>query len=333
MKIQLVHKFEEIISLDNLLLAWQEFIKGKKSKPDVQEFSLNLFDNILELYNSLANKSYRHGGYKSFYINDPKRRHIHKACVRDRLLHHAVYRALYPFFELTFIADSYSCRLDKGTHKALNRFQEFAAIESKNNTRTCRVLKIDIRKFFASIDHEILLRILGGYIQDKEVIWLLEQIIRSYSSKPDKNVGLPLGNLTSQLFANIYLNQLDQRVKHNLKIKHYLRYADDMVFLSAERGALFEILPRIGLFLQSNLKLSLHPDKIFIRTIAQGVDFLGWNIFPNHRTLRKNTQKRMFNRIKISPNDQTLQSYLGLLCHGNTHKIKNKVLNEYWLYR
>src|SRR4030042_5353694 len=291
MKIQLSHKFEEIISLDNLLLAWQEFIKGKKSKPDVQEFSLKLFDNILALHISLANKSYRHGGYKSFYINDPKRRHIHKASVADRLLHHAVYRILYPFFERTFIADSYSCRLNKGTHKALNRFRNFAFIESKNITRTCWVLKIDIRKFFASIDHEILSQILGEYIKAKEVVWLLEQIIESFNSSPNKRVGLPLGNLTSQLFANIYLNPFDRWVKHNLKVKHYLRYADDMVFLSADKHFLIYILPKIKEFFKNNLKLNLHPDKIIIKTIASGIDFLGWLHFPDHRILRKSTRR------------------------------------------
>ena len=312
-------------------MAWQEFIKGKKYKPDVQEVSLKLFDNILELHNNLADKSYRHGGYKSFYINDPKRRHIHKACVRDRLLHHAVYRILYPFFERTFISDSYSCRLNKGTHKALDRFREFAFIESKNHTRTGWVLKIDIRKFFASIDHNILLRILGEDIQDKEVILLLEQIIRSFSSVPDRDIGLPLGNLTSQLFANIYLNPFDHWVKHNLKVKNYLRYADDMVFLSADKQFLIYILPKIENFLQDKLKLNLHPDKIIIKTLASGLNFLGWLHFPDHRILRKSTRRRMFSRIKISPNNQTLQSYLGLLAHGNTLKLKNRLLNNYWL--
>jgi retron-type reverse transcriptase len=333
MKIQLAHKFEEIISLDNLLLAWQEFIKGKKTKPDVQAFSLNLFDNILALQYSLGNKNYRHGGYKSFYINDPKRRHIHKASVCDRLLHHAVYRLLYPFFERTFITDSYSCRLNKGTHKALNRFREFAFAESKNYTRTCWALKIDIRKFFASIDHEIFLRILSEYVKDNEVIWLLEQIIRSYSSMPVKGVGLPLGNLTSQLFANIYLNPFDQWVNHNLKVKHYLRYADDMVFLSTDKECSYKILSKIDLFLQSNLRLNLHPNKIIIKTVASGVDFLGWLHFSDHRILRKSTKRRMCSRIKKDPNQQMWQSYLGLLCHGNTYKIQKKLLNEYWLYK
>ena len=127
MKIKLVRTYNDIISLENLCQGWQEFIIDKTSKPDVQLFGRNLMDHIVELHEALVNKTYRHGGYESFYINDPKRRHIHKASVRDRLLHHAVYRILYPFFDKTFIADSYSCRVDKGVHKAINRFRQLAA--------------------------------------------------------------------------------------------------------------------------------------------------------------------------------------------------------------
>ena len=124
MKIQLTHKFEDIISVDNLLSAWQEFIKGKRKKKDVQEFQLNLMDNIFSLHSDLVSFTYRHGGYTAFNISDPKPRNIHKASVRDRLLHRALYRVIYPFFDKTFIADSFSCRLNKGTHKALNRFSK-----------------------------------------------------------------------------------------------------------------------------------------------------------------------------------------------------------------
>lgn len=226
MKIQLTHTFEEIISLENLLSAWREFLRGKRNKPDVLEFSHNLIDNILSLHNDLQNRTYQHGGYQSFFINDPKRRHIHKASVRDRLVHHAIYRVLYLFFDRTFIGDSFSCRLDKGTHKALNRFRVMAYKVGKNNTRVCWILKCDIKKFFASIDHKILLDILKEYIFDKDTIWLLKKVISSFatpsphptsSHKGRGDVGLPLGNLTSQLFANVYLIVLDQWVKHFLK--------------------------------------------------------------------------------------------------------------------
>jgi len=164
MKIQLAHSFEDIVSLDNLLEAWKEFLKGKKKKKDIQGFSFRLMDNIISLHQDLVHHTYKHGGYQAFNISDPKPRNIHKASVRDRLLHHAVYRILYPFFDKTFISDSFSCRNGKGTHKALNRFRSVAFKVSKNNTKTCWILKCDIKKFFASINHSILINILRNYI-------------------------------------------------------------------------------------------------------------------------------------------------------------------------
>src|SRR3990167_9154375 len=166
MKITDSHRFEDVIHLENLLLAWQEFLPGKRKKKDVQKFQLHLMDNILALHQDLASGAYRHGGYQQFNISDPKPRIIHKATVRDRLLHRAVYRILYPFFDDTFIADSFSCRKDKGTHRAMERFKRFAYIVSKNNTKTCWILKCDIKKFFHSIDQTILLRLLSERITD-----------------------------------------------------------------------------------------------------------------------------------------------------------------------
>ena len=176
-KVQLRHNFEYIVSLENLLLAWREFIKGKSQRKDVLEFQLRLMDNILSLHHDLSNFTYQHSNYQAFNISDPKPRNIHKAKVRDRLLHHAIYLVLYPFFDKTFIVDSYSCRKNKGTHKALNRFRDFGYKVSENNTRTAWVLKCDIRKFFTSIDQEIILKILKEYIPDKNIIWLLKKII------------------------------------------------------------------------------------------------------------------------------------------------------------
>lgn len=152
MKTILQHKYEDLVSIDNLLLAWQEFLKGKRNKLDVQEFRLFLMDNILSLHNDLINFNYKYGAYLQFKINDPKPRDIHKAIVRDRLLHHAIYRILYPFFDKKFIADSFSCQKNKGMHKAIDRFRKFGYIVSKNNTTTCHILKCDIKKFFASVD-------------------------------------------------------------------------------------------------------------------------------------------------------------------------------------
>ena len=321
MKIQLEHKFEDIASVENLLEAWCEFIKGKRGKKDVQEFSLRLMDNILELHRDLSTHTYQHGGYQAFNISDPKPRNIHKAAVRDRLLHHAIYRVLYPFFDKTFIADSYSCRLGKGTHKAINRFRSLAYKVSRNNTHTCWILKCDIKKFFENIDHEVLRNILHQYISDERVLVLLSEVIDSFSSLR-KGVGLPLGNLTSQIFVNIYMNEFDQFVKHKLKARYYIRYADDFIILSEGRRQLENLIFPIHQFLNHKLKLELHSDKIFVKTLASGVDFLGWVHFLDYRVLRTTTRRRMFRRIKISTVTETLNSYLGLLGHGNAQKLK-----------
>ena len=150
--------YEKIVSLENLFISWKEFKKGKSQKLDVKRFEVNLEDNIFDLYYSLKNKKYRHGGYHSFYVNDPKRRHIHKPSVRDRLLHHAVFRLIEPMFERKFIYDSFSCRTGKGTHAAVARFRKIAWHLSKNNTRAVWVMKLDIKQFFKSVNTEILLQ-------------------------------------------------------------------------------------------------------------------------------------------------------------------------------
>ncbi len=307
--------------------AWKEFIRGKRNKPDVQEFSLKLIDNLFILHEDLSLGRYRHGGYQAFSISDPKPRNIHKASVRDRLLHHAIYRMLYPFFDKTFISDSYSCRIKKGTHKALNRFRDFTYKVSKNDTRTCWILKCDVRKFFASIDHKILLDVLNSYIPDKQIIGLLQGITESFSTKP--GIGLPLGNLTSQLLVNIYMNEFDQFIKHKLKVKYYIRYADDFVILSSNRKELENIIPIIRGFFSIKLKLDLHPQKVLIKTLASGVDFLGWVSFSDHRVLRTATKRKMMKRVRESPFPATINSYLGLLKHGNTGKLQKEIIKIY----
>jgi len=331
MKRQLVHRYSQIISVENLLLAWKEFVLGKRNKADVQEFALHLMDNILQLHDDLANGSYQHGQYEQFHIADPKPRLIHKASVRDRLLHHAVYRVLYPFFDLTFIADSYSCRNEKGTHKALERFQRMSGQVGHNNRRTVWVLKCDVRKFFASIDQQKLLDVLSKYIPDKKIVALLQNIIESFSIGPGQ--GLPLGNLTSQLLVNVYMNEFDQFVKHILKAKNYIRYADDFVLLSENKNQLDLLLPRIRQCLEKDLKLFLHPDKVSITSLASGIDFLGWVHFPNHRVLRTSTKNGMFRKLKLKPFPESLQSYLGLLRYGQTFKLQEELLNEFYLWR
>ncbi len=322
---------DEIVSVENLLEAWGEFIKGKRGRPDVQEFSLRLMDNIISLHKDLISRSYRHGPYRAFNICDPKARNIHKASIRDRLLHHAIYRKLYPFFDRTFITHSYSCRIGKGTHKALDCFRSFARKESANHTKTVWILKCDIKKFFANIDHEILLGILKNYIPDKEVIWLLREIIESFSSTR-LGVGLPLGNLTSQLLVNIYMNKFDQFMKSRLRIKYYLRYADDFAILSRDKRYLENLIPQISEFLNERLKLALHPDKVFIKSFSSGVDFLGWVHFSDHRVLRTASKRRMFRGLKKRPGEQTIASYIGMLAHGNATRLAQQVKNKFLLW-
>ena len=318
---QLIHSFEGIICVNNLLEAWEEFIIDKKYKKDVEIFSLNLMDNILLLHDDLLSLVFEHGGYEEFSISDPKPRIIHKASVRDRLVHHAIYRSLFFYFDKVFIVDSYSCRINKGPYKAIKRFKSFFYKVSKNNHKSCWVLKGDIRKFFANIDQEVLIGILDERILDKNIMWLLKEVIYSFHSTRI-GLGLPLGNLTSQLFANIYMNGFDQYMKHELKVQYFIRYADDFVILSQNKKWLEEVLLKIREFLLINLKLELHPNKVSIKTLTSGIDFLGWVNFADHQVLRTATKNRMLRRLTSNPSDGTVNSYLGLLGHGNTRKIK-----------
>lgn len=282
---------------------------------------------MLALHRELKEEGYNHGGYFAFNISDPKPRNIHKALVRDRLLHHALYRMLYPFFDKIFIAGSYSCRRFKGTHRALKRFESYIRKVGRNNTKTVWVLKCDVRKFFASIDHAVLSGILKIYIPDTRIISLLNNIILSFQST-GIGKGLPLGNLTSQLLVNIYMNEFDQFVKHKLKATHYIRYADDFVVLSRDKEWLAEILTKIKVFLLDRLSLELHPFKVSIGTVAAGTDFLGWVHFPTHRVLRATTKKRMLSTLERDNRPEVLQSYLGLLGHGNAWKIRKNIMTN-----
>lgn len=294
-------------------------MNGKRSKKDVLEFERNLTINIFSLHSDLKNKTYNHGGYIAFNISDPKPRNIHKASVRDRVLHHLLYKELYPYFDKKFIFDSYSCRKNKGTHKAILRFESFVRKVSKNYAGRCFVLKCDIRKFFASVNHQALKDILKKYIKDENLLSLLFNIIDSFYP------GLPLGNLTSQLLVNIYMNEFDQFVKHKLKEKYYIRYADDFVFVSEYKLKLENLIPKIYEFLRENLKLSLHPNKVFIKTAYSGVDFLGWVNFPKHRVLRTSTKRKMIRKLKGEIKEETIASYLGMLKWGNGYKISKKI--------
>jgi retron-type reverse transcriptase len=324
--------YSSIISLENLFESWQEFRRGKRQKLDVQIFERNLENNLFSLHKELKGKTYRHGNYTSFYITDPKLRHIHKACVKDRVLHHAVYRVLYPIFDHGFIFDSYSCRIGKGTHKAVSRLEKFNRRVSKNYSDPCFALRGDIKKFFDSVDQNILLRLVKKKVKDSDALWLISEIIKSFKwSDPPKGQTLAeeegkellIGNLTSQFLANIYLDKLDQFIKHKLKVKGYLRYCDDFLILDSDEEYLSNLVEKIDNFLQVNLKLALNKEKMIIRKLKQGIDFLGYVGLPHHRILRTKTKRRMFKRI----NQDNLVSYLGLMKYCNSYKIE-KILRK-----
>lgn len=340
--------YQDIISLEHILQAWEEFKRGKTRRADVQLFERHLEDNLFMLHQDLKEKTYKSGAYQSFYVRDPKIRHIHKAVVRDRVVHHLVSKLLEKVFEPTFYTHSYSCRKEKGTHKAIQTLIKMARKASKNNTSSLFALKCDVKKFFASVDHEILLELVCKKVKDPNLCWLLGGIIASFQSEftinPLSPKGMPIGNLTSQLFANIYMDPLDQFIKHELKVKYYLRYADDFVILSDSKDQLEKLRPLIEEFLRSNLKFSLHPDKVIIRDYYLGIDFLGYIVFPHFVLPRTKTKRRIFKKVhqkvqlvksqKLTPEqlNQTIQSYLGYLSHCNAFKLSQDLKNKVWFW-
>lgn len=340
--------YDNLSTKENIVSGWEEFRVGKKRKKDVVLFENDLDENLNQVYKALKQKTYQPGPYSGFYVFDPKVRLIHKATVADRIVHHIVSSALERIFEPTFFAHSYSCRKDKGTHKGGVALQKMALKASYNDTRVCWALKCDVKKFFASVNHNILVAILSKRIGDKNFLTLLAKIIGSFQSDLTIDAvnkkGIPIGNLTSQFFANIYLNELDQFIKHKLKIKYYLRYADDFVILSGDRDYLEKIIEPIRNFLLTSLDLELHPNKIIYRKFRSGIDFLGYIVFPHHILPRTKTKKRILRKIrakikefkseKISEEtlNQTIQSYLGYLSHADTYEFKKQLQNLIWFW-
>lgn len=332
--------FVDLVSPEHLFGAWEEFRKGKRSRPDVQEFEWRLEENILSLHRDLASGEYRHGPYSAFTICDPKQRPIHKAAVRDRIVHHAIFAMLSPVFDPAFIAHSFSCRTGKGTHRAVDALERMLWQVSRNQTQPCFVLKCDVHQFFASVDHALLLSILGSKIKDQRVMELLAEVVDSFG----QGKGIPIGNLTSQLFANVYLDVFDQFIKHELKVARYIRYTDDFVVAAGDKSILWGLLPPIREFLKTTLHLNLHPRKVEIRSYHQGIDFLGYVLRPHHRVLRTRTKRRMLRKLRqkaescagdaaaMQSANQSLQSYLGVLSHANAYGLAQELRNRCWLW-
>jgi retron-type reverse transcriptase len=235
------------------------------------------------------------------------------------LVFQAVYQKLYEIFDQVFIFDSYSSRTGKGTHAGFNRLIQFSKRVSSNYSERAYILKCDFRKFFDSIDQQILINLIEEEITDKRLMSLITTIIKSFEKSPGK--GIPLGNVTSQLFANIYLNKFDQFVKHTLKAKYYVRYCDDFIILDDSSDKLIDSLQKIKKFCTDNLKLELHPNKLEIRKIHSGIDFLGYVSLPHYRVLRTKTKNRLLKRV----NRKNVDSYLGVLKHCRGQKIQKQV--------
>ena len=292
--------FEKITSIENLYEATRNAVRSKRDKEDIAEFLFHLEENIDMLHTELKTKSYHHGEYQLFDISDPKKRTISKAKVRDRVVHHAVHDVIYPAIDKSFIYDSYSCRIGKGTHRAIKRVQKWS--------RTYKyAVHLDIVQYFNSIDRDILKTLLTKWIKDEDVLWLLNEIINS-SSQIDKyrECGLPLGNLTSQFFANIYLNELDQFVKHTLRIKPYIRYMDDILILGNDKRVLLKMAFRIKDFVKENLALDFHEKGFQPFPVKRGIAFLGFRIYPFYRKVLPKGINRFRKRLKKLKRDYVL---------------------------
>ena len=328
-------------------MAAKKAQKGKRSKQDVAKFNFHLERELLRLQEELLNQTYRPGEYYEFYILEPKKRMISAAPYRDRVVHHALCNVIEPIFDKTFICDSYACRKGKGTHKAVERF-----------TRFCRkneyVLKCDIKKYFPSIDHEILYDLICRKIADERVLWLIKLIIDSsneqerlleYFEGDDlltslaRRKGIPIGNLTSQFFANIYLSGFDHFVKEQLRCRYYIRYCDDFVLLNDDKSWLHEAKAKSADYLAS-LRLKLHPRKCTVFLTSLGTDFLGYRIFPTHRLLRRENIERAKRRLKrlqveygrgnipIEKVSQSVRSWIAHASWADTYGLRKQIFRE-----
>lgn len=334
-----------VTSFPNLVRAAHKASRGKHSQANVAQFMFDLENQLCRLQDELVNKTYAPGTYRTFMIREPKPRMISAAPFRDRVVHHALCFWLEQIFEPTFISDSYACRRFKGTHAAVDRFQQMAR-------RHKYVLKSDISKFFPSIDHVILKQLIARKIKDRDVLWLAERIIDASNlqesplhwfpgddlfTPAERRRGLPIGNQTSQFFANLFLNPLDHFVKEELRAKCYVRYVDDFVILSDDKDWLNDVRERCRRYLQT-LRLALHPHKSVVSRVADGTRFLGFRVFPNYRLLTRDNPIRMRRRLRQMQREysagttsapeirQRLESWIGHAMHADTFGLRTRLL-------
>ncbi len=340
--------FNKICSYENLYLAYEKARKRKTLKQYVIEFEKELKQNILDLQNELINGTYYPKPLETFILRDPKTRKISKSDFRDRVVHHALCNIIEPLFDKSFIYDNYANRLGKGSIKAVERFDIFKRKISKNFTKECYVLKADIKHYFETVNHEVLITLIKKKIGDEKVLWLITKILNNHVTQSGggaKPTGMPLGNLTSQFFANIYLNELDQYVKHKLRAKYYIRYVDDFIILDNTKAKLEEYKEKINDFLNNSLKIELHPDKSKIHNINIGTNFLGFRVFHKHKLVRKKNLKkfeRKFIQLRKKYHNgmitrenviQIFEGWIAYVINADTYKYRRhitRLFNKYF---
>lgn len=339
--------YGRLCSYENLHLAYTKARRQKSKKEYVQRFEENLQQELELLQHELRSGTYRPLPLKKFIVRDPKTRTIHASAFRDRVVHHTLVNILEPIFERIFIFDSYASRKNKGTHPAVERFMEFMRKASRNGKKVRQnaytnnsiegyILKADVKHYFDTVDHEVLLSILRKKIQDEQLIWLVRVILDNFEA-PLKGRGMPLGNYTSQFFANIYLNELDYFIKHQLKAKYYIRYVDDFVILHRSKRRLNYYYERIVRYLPA-LKIALHPDKSKITALRDGITFLGYRIFYHYKLLRKRNIRQFLKQFQeyleqckggfLRPEglQEQLQGWFGYAQWANTYNLRKRIL-------
>ncbi|MBU2574363.1 MAG: reverse transcriptase/maturase family protein [Elusimicrobia bacterium] len=340
--------YERVCSFENLYSAFLKAAKGKSLRLDCAGFAYNREREIFRVQAELLDGTYRHGPYREFEVKDPKRRQVKAAPFRDRVVHHALCNVIEPIFEARFISDSFACRKGKGTFAALERCSGLARRFSGGY-----VLKADISKFFYSVDHGIMLAALSRRIADKRALALIAEILassedarfRRYFPGDDlfalqRPTGIPIGNLTSQLFSNIYMTELDYFVKQELRWKPYLRYMDDFLLFGPDKKELWLILSRIEAFLAEKLRLRVHPKKRTVSPVSCGIDWVGYMVFPDRvRVRRRNIFRfRLRNRklralfkrgrIRLADIRQSLMSFCAYSSHADANRLTRSLLER-----
>lgn len=324
--------FEKIVTFENLLLASKKAIRGKKGKHSVASFYFDLENEIIELKRELESGSYRPGPYTQFEILEPKPRKICSSVFRDRVVHHAICNYLEPIFEDRAIYDSYACREKKGSHVAVVRCQKFTR-------KFAYYLKCDVRKFFESVDHEVLKRLLRRILKDERLLHLLDLIIDHEVPGGQKGKSIPIGNLTSQHFANFYLDGLDHHIKDHLGVRGYVRYMDDFISFSDRKEDLHSLLTEIRTFLNDSLNLKLKEKVTTLAPVTEGVSFLGFRVYPQLIRIKRENLTRLRTKVrrkeelyvkgKITEKEliQSVGSMVSHVSHANSLSERRQIFN------